>query len=558
MFVRVKTTPNSPRRSVQIVESVREGAKVRQRIVHYVGIALDAEEEGKLKAMAAEQIQKLEARRLSEGGLFETRSDDITLRRRGRPKRTQLEEVAGVDAVVLGDLFEESRRVEGPEEALGGLYSDLGFDRILRGKRANRMLCDLVLARIMEPASKRRTQSRLAEHWGRCYDLDAVYRLLDQVAARLPELKKAVLASTLSLTQGQVNVLLFDVTTLYFESVAADDLRAFGYSKDQKYHCTQVVLALATNEDGLPIGYELFPGNTAEVNTLLGSLDHWKKQLKLDTVTFVADRALCSRRNLKTLQDAGARYVVAFPLRRSLKAVEAAAVREVGNYTQYPVEDQLLWVGEFTHEEQRLIVTYSATRARKDVADRQAILKALQTKLGKPQNGKKLISNRGYLKYIEPEGQPGSFVFDEDKIAEDASWDGLHAIITNDFDTPATELLSNYRRLWVIEESFRIHKHNLAIRPIYHFKPERIKAHIGLCFLAFALMRQALQRIRLAKRAISPQELRDALINVQASILKHKKTGVRYRMPSRFSQQANAIYKALGISRNNDPSVVIS
>jgi len=554
MFVRVKTTPNSPRRSVQVVESMRDGVRVKQKIVRYMGIALDDGEEAKLKAMAQEYIQRSEAEQLSQSSLFETQPQQVKLRKRGRPKRSDFPEVP-VDKVRLVDWVEESRRIEGPEEVLGGLYDYLGFHRILPGKHANALLRDLVIARIMEPSSKRRTQRQLFERMGRHHHLDAVYRLLDKVEEHLPQLKQRVLQSTASLTQGRVDLLLFDVTTLYFESVETDGLREFGYSKDQKYHCTQVVLALATNEDGLPIGYELFPGNTAEVSTLLASIDTWRQQLAMDRITFVADRALCARKNLAALETSGAHYVVAMPLRRSLKAAEAAQVREAKDYTLCSVDNHLMWVREFDHEGKRLIVTYSSTRARKDAADRQAILDRLDKLLSVPDPSKRLIKNKGYLKYIETKGKPGVIVLNEAKVAQEAAWDGLHAIITNDFETPAADLLARYRRLWVIEESFRINKHNLAVRPIYHFKPERIKAHIGLCFLAFALLRQALQRIRLAQKAISPNDLRDTLMSVQATIFRHKSNGARFHTPSRFTHAAACVYRAFGIKRCLDSTV---
>ena len=105
--------------------------------------------------------------------------------------------------------------------------------------------------------------------------------MMDALHKRLDRLKQIVLEATVSLTGGAVQVMLFDITTLYFESVDVDVLRAFGYFKDQKYHCTQVVLALATDEDGLPIGYELFPGNTAEVKTLLACMQQWQQSLKV-------------------------------------------------------------------------------------------------------------------------------------------------------------------------------------------------------------------------------------------------------------------------------------
>jgi transposase len=387
---------------------------------------------------------------------------------------------------------------------------------------------------------------------------------MDALHKRLDRLKQIVLEATVSLTGGAVQVMLFDVSTLYFESVELDELRAFGYSKDQKYHCTQVVLALATDEDGLPIGYELFPGNTAEVKTLLACMQRWQQSLKLGKVSFVADRALCSKANLSALEAAPWDYVVAMPLRRSLKAAEQAQVLHTTLAVPCEVEGELVWVREFDWLGRRLIVTYSSKRAHKDRADRQALLDRLAAKLGPSQavdkktgeikpakpNAQKLITNSGYLRYVEQADTGGAFVLDEDKIATDAAWDGLHAIVTNDRASSAKMLLARYRRLWLIEESFRTLKHGLAVRPIYHFKPERVAAHIGLCYLAFALARHAQQRIKLAQSAMSVERIRAVLHGVQASIVQHKTTRAKYRLPSVFGHDAARIYKAFGLTRN--------
>lgn len=564
VFVRVKSTPNSPRRSVQVVESSRTGERVSQRIVRHMGIALDAQEEAKLRALAEEFISRSLTERLNEGALFESPA----VRRVGRPPRQTLASVAAPSEVRLADVTEVARRVEGPHEVLGGLFDYLHFDQIL-GAHGTAMLRDLVIARVMAPASKRGSAAQLDAHYGRSYPLDRLYRLMDSLHKRLDRLKTIVLEATMSLTGGAVQVMLFDVTTLYFESVDTDTLRAFGYSKDQKYHCTQVVLALATDEDGLPIGYELFPGNTAEVKSLLACMQHWQQSLTVSKVSFVADRALCSKANLAALQAAPWSYVVAMPLRRSLKAAEQAQVLQTSLAAPCEVEGELVWVREFDWQGRRLIVTYSSKRAHKDRADRQALLDRLTAKLGpgekvdkktgqiepvKP-NAQKLITNSGYLRYVEQADTGGAFVLDDDKIANDAAWDGLHAIVTNDRASSAKELLARYRRLWVIEESFRTLKHGLAVRPIYHFKPERIAAHIGLCYLAFALTRHAQQRIKLAQSAMSVERIRAVLHGVQASILEHKTTKAKYRLPSAFGHDAARIYKAFGLKRNLDVEV---
>ena len=549
-----------------MVESVRSADAVRQRIVRHMGIALDADEEAKLRAMADEFIARETAARLNKDALFEVDAASVP-RRPGRPARQTLATVAGVDEVRLADLREVARRVEGPHEVLAPLFDYLRFDRVLDG-RGTALLRDLVIARVMAPGSKRSSAEQLDLHYGRTHSLHSVYRLMDVLHERLDVLKQIVLEATASLTGGSVQMMLFDVTTLYFESVDADELRAFGYSKDQKYHCTQVVLALATNEDGLPIGYELFPGNTAEVKTLLACMKSWQAQLPAGQVSFVADRALCSRANLAALEAAPWNYVVAMPLRRSLAATQQAQVLNTAIAAPMELDGELVWVREFDWQGRRLVVSYSSRRAHKDQADRQALLARLQAKLAakprvdkatgeihQPANAKKLITNSGYLRYIENADQGGVFVLDEDKVMADAAWDGLHAIVTNDRTSSASQLLAQYRRLWVIEESFRTIKHGLAVRPIYHFKPERIQAHIALCYLAFALTRHAQQRIKLAQQAMSVERIRAALHGVQASILEHTKTKAKYRMPSAFGHDAARIYKAFGLTRSLSPSV---
>lgn len=589
MFVRIKTTPNSPRRSVQVVESTRVGSKVSQRIVRYVGIAMNEAEEAQMRLMADEFIERETLARLNGSSLFDTPA--LPTRRAGRPARQTLDSVAAASSVSLSDVVEVARRVEGPHEVLGHLYDYLRFDRVLSDKaglgRGAVMLKDLVIARSMVSGSKRECARALEADYGKSYTTDSLYRLMDGVYERLDDLKRIVFEATASLTGGMVDMMLFDVTTLYFESVDVDQLRAFGYSKDQKYHCTQVVLALATNSDGLPIGYELFAGNTAEVKTLIDCMQAWGTQLKIGQVRFVADRALCSKANLSLLEANKLSYVVAMPLRRSLKAAEQAQVLQTQLASPHEVQGDLLWVREFDWQGRRLIVTYSSKRAHKDRADRQAIINKLNSKLGKqaraqreslqkidPQTGeitqakanaatnakpnaKRLISNSGYLKYIEQADMGGVFVLNEDKLMDDAAWDGMHAIVTNDRATSASELLAKYRQLWVIEDSFRLMKHSLAIRPIYHFKPERIKSHIGICFLSFALIRHAQQRIKLAQRAMSTEDIRRSLHSVQASILEHKHTKTKYRLPSSFSQDATRIYKAFDLKRPLDASVLL-
>jgi len=535
------------------VEGYRDKTgKVKQRIVHHVGIARDQDEAEKLKAYGQELILKIKAER--EG---HTLFDDLPHHPGpGRPKAKSLQDIMPPHKVNLDDVVEEKRLVEGIHEVAGQLYDDLGFTDILsRGHKGT--LKDMVLMRLSHPTSKRASCHLLEEHFGKSVSVERVYRMMDQLEHEIPKMQKLVRQASLRLLKDKVDILLFDVTTLYFESVDVDDLRNFGYSKDQKYHCVQVVLALATTGDGLPIGYELFEGNFAEVGTLQKCLVSWKEQgLEVGSICLAGDSAMFSKGNLTLMEEMGISYVVAAPLRKLSKEVKAA-ILDAKDYRAGLVENGLIWAKEVPYEAKRLIVSYSTARARKDVSDRQRLLDKLSKKLGTKKKLKGLVSNRGYVKYIAEDGQAVCHI-NKEKIKQEEQWDGMHGIVTN---APQTEdalaLLHRYRRLWVIEESFRINKHTLKMRPIYHFKDWRIKSHIAICYMAFALMRHLEYRIKIAQTKLSAQEILNALNSVQASILIHKKTGDRYRLPSSLKREARMIYQTFGIKRNQDVEVYL-
>lgn len=212
------------------------------------------------------------------------------------------------------------------------------------------------------------------------------------------------------------------------------------------------------------------------------------------------------------------------------------------------------WVGEFGYKSRRLIVSYKTDRARKDAHQRNQVIEKLQKRLGEKGNTHKLITNQGVKKYTRSENSITTL--DHKKIAQDAAWDGLHGVITNIRTEEASTILARYGRLWKIEESFRINKHTLSMRPIYHFKPERIKVHIALCFMAFSILRHMEYQIKLTQK-ISLEMLLDELMHVQASYYRHTPTDTLYRMPGKFSQNASKIYKTFQLQRNNHAQRVV-
>jgi len=554
MFVRVKTTPNSPRKSIQICENVRTTGKVKQKILRYIGIAMNDREEEKLKDLATETMAIMMAERVNESqqqSLFLVHEDDFKNKKVGRPKRKNLKDILPPEDVRLTDIVEECRIVEGVHDVAGVMFDEL-YAQLKLGKKPLKILKDIVLARLESPASKHRTQKNLEKRFGKTHDLDAIYRMMDDLFERIDDVKKLTFLKTKAFFPEKIDLLLFDVTTLYFESTTTDDLRNFGYSKDHRFNTTQVVLALATNQDGLPIGYELFEGNKAEVKTLCAAIGSWKKLFSIDKVCFVGDRAMFAKDNIALLEQHGYNYIVAAKLKVLPKTLQSQIFNEE-NYHPDILNNTLAWMGEFNYENSRLIVSYKTQRAIKDKKERDQVLQKIEKIIGKKGNPHKFITNAGVKKYVTKDDK-ASITIDDSKIAQAEQWDGLHGVITNIKDDSPASIVARYSRLWVIEESFRVNKHTLQMRPIFHFKANRIHAHIAICYMTFTVLRHIQYRANLMQK-ISINQILEELRDVEASIYVHKKTKDKYRVPGHFSNEARKIYKAFNLERSLDATI---
>lgn len=559
MYIRVKTTPNSPRKSIQIVESVRVGDKVKQKIVHHVGIALDEREEQKLKDYGLELIAKITTKREKEApqqSLFQAAESEILTHKKnklGRRSRKRIEDILPPSQVTLDDIIEEKRVVEGVHEVAGTMFDEM-YQGLFGGKRPYQLLRDVVLSRLVYPCSKRRTQEKLAKHFDKTHSLEMIYWMMDKVFPKIDQIKQMTFEKTKKLFPEKVDLILFDVTTLYFESVEVDELRNYGYSKDHRFNTTQVVLALATNQDGLPVGYELFEGNKAEVSTLAVAIQSWKKLFKIDSVCFVGDRAMFSKNNIALLESLGYQYIIAAKL-KSLPEKLKSDVLDEKYYIPTVLNNEFAWVGEFEYQGQRLITSYKSRRAMKDLKDRQRVLDKVKKTIGKKSNPKKLITNQGVKQFVTV-NDDATVSLDENKIDNSAQWDGLHGIITNIQEDSPASLIYRYAKLWIIEESFRVNKHTLEMRPIFHWAPPRIHTHIAICYMTFSILRHLQYRVNLTQK-ISIDTILDELMNVEASIYVHKRTKDRYRVPGCYSNNARKIYKAFELERSLDAAIYL-
>lgn len=547
MFVRVKTTPNSPRKSVQLVESVRDGTAVRQRIVRHIGIALDEDELVRLKDLAEVVKAKLQAD--TQPQLFppEDVAEQLSAAR-ARQDDSPLK-------VELKALRETQRLISGIHAVYGAVYDALGLPRLLpawRYRASHKALFHTVMARLANPDSKRASVRALAADFGVQVSLPQVYRMMDRLdEACIERLNTLAETQARALLGGPLRVLFFDCTTLYFESFTDDDLKQPGYSKDAKFKECQLLLALAVTDTGLPVRYTVLPGATFEGHSLIPVVKALQTDCRAEDAVIVADRGLLSEANLSALENAGLHYIVGARLKSLPHALQTQVLDE-DRYETLTDGDRLR-VLDLPHNTRRLVVGCSPVRAEKDRKDRDQAIAKLRKKLAKSNNPKDLLNNYGYKKYLQVNGE-STLSVNPDKIAQAQRWDGLHGVITNlPATTTATTILSQYRGLWQVEDTFRVSKHDLKVRPIYHWTPKRIEAHIAIAFMSLLCVRHLQYRMTLQARPVSPDVIRNALVHVQHSVLEHTQTHRRYVIPSAVNETSRQLYKVMGLTHATTP-----
>lgn len=547
MFVRIKSSPNSPKKSVQIVESYREGTKVRQKIVRHVGTALNEKE---LKAMRdlAEHI-KAEMEQEQKGTLFDASTlAEMAIAAREKSDDKPLE-------VDLKKLRETSRIVTGIHEVYGKVYDLFGFDKVISSPKRNKAtvknLRQAVMGRIANPLSKRATATMLAEQYGVEISSSALYRMMDRIDEKVIEkIQKHAYKMASTLFKEPIRVMFYDCTTLYFESFIEDELKENGYSKDMKFNQPQVLLSLLVTPSGLPVGYEVFPGASFEGHTLCNAIDKLKKLYGLQDLVLVADSGMLSQENLELLEKHGKAYIVGARIKNQSKEVTTKILDKKG----YASLSEDLSSKEISLQDRRLIVSYSQKRALKDSKDRQRAIDKLMEKMGKSKNPKDLVSNFGYKKYIKLEGKV-KYSVNQEKIDRDRQWDGLLGIITNQKkkDLSVQEALEHYHGLWQVEQCFRVSKSDLRIRPVYHWTPQRVKAHIAICFMALACVRYLYYITKVHQLEFSELSIRQTLTQVQISILSHTQQDSKYGIPSKKTTQAEKLYQIMGLKLSDVP-----
>ncbi len=537
MFVREIKKPNGSS-TIAIVESTRHGDKVIQKVIRSFGTHKDDREIAIIKEAANKIIiEMMDAQNPVLPGIDPASFHQIKTRPKKLSPQLTVEGLEHIGSVSVG-----------VQEIFSPLFKEFEFDQVITGSKKDiewsSNLETLVLSRIEDPVSKLHTSENLEKDHEIILPVQKIYRTMDKVSQFEDLIKEKIRLSTLNTLDQKINVMFYDVTTLYFESFKPDDLRHQGFSKDCKFKETQVVLALATTYEGLPLTYELFPGNTSEGKTLITVIEKMKSKYGADKIQLVADRAMFSKINLSTLDNLGIEYIVAAKLKSLPKEFKE---KILSIKSDQPLKIQK-WHSELNYLERRLIVSYTEDRAKKDAFDRQKLVDRLKKKSdGKDIPVGNLITNSGTKKYLRIKS--GSADINEEKIKADELWDGLHGVITNKDNLREVEdILNTYRGLWQIEEAFRITKTDLKVRPVYHWKESRIRAHIAICFMAYTLLVQVRYRLKQAGINLSPRKIQEELSRVMRVKIKNKISKTEVILPTQLTEVQKLIYSALKIT----------
>jgi transposase len=539
MFFRSK--PVGSYRYLQIVHSVREGKKVRQQVIATLGRLDLLEASGQLE-------------RLMRSGL------------------RHCESFAVLDAHAAGEIEPVAIRRIGPDLVFARLWKESGIPEVLRSILKERQyefdveraIYLTVLHRLFASGS-----DRAAERWREDYlipgteglELHHLYRAMAFLGEAIEELEKptGAVRCTKDLVEEalferrrdlftEVELVFFDTTSLYFEGQGGE-LGQRGHNKDHRPDLKQMVVGMAVDVEGCPICCEMWPGNTADVTTLVPIVKRMRERFRLREITVVADRGMVSQKTLEALEgsDPPVGYIIGVRMRRQ-KEVNLSVLRsrkqwlEIVPERSHAKDPAPLKIKEVWVENRRYVVCLNEEERRKDAHDREAIVVHLKEQLR--QGDKSLVGNKGYRRYLKVQGDH-HFAIDEKQIKTEARYDGLWVLRTNTLYNAET-LAHVYKALWTVEDIIRTTKSIMDTRPIYHRCNETIRGHVFCSFLALLLKTELERRMKFADSKCEwAQVIRglEALQQVEATFQEK-----RFVLRSQLTSEASAALRATGVA----------
>ncbi len=398
--------------------------------------------------------------------------------------------------------------LNGSQLLLHQVFKKVGFDVI-----EDTIFKNLTIARLCQPLSKAGTVEYLKSHFDEDIHLHKIYRYLDKLYHTQQEkIQQISVEHTRKVLGGHIGLVFYDVTTLYFEAENGDELRQSGFSKDGKHSQPQIVLGLLASKDGYPLSYSIFNGSQFESRTMIPIIDDFKQRFKADDFVVVADSGLISKLNLKLLQTGNYKYIIGARIKNESTEITNWLLnldKTDGHFYETPKDND------------RLVVGFSEKRAKKDKFNRDKGIKRLTETYKSGKITKDKINKKGYNKFLEISDNI-TVKINDSKIKEDEKWDGLKGYITNT-SLSAEEVYNQYSNLWEIERAYRITKGKIEMRPMFLFNPERIQAHICICFAAYKIYKELERVIKLKKINYSVEQV----LNIAKTI-----TTIKVKLPS--------------------------
>ena len=485
MFARIKKSGKY--QYLQIVENRKVKGKVKQRVIATIGRMDKLQEKDRIETL----IRSLS--RFSEKVLLILSSKS--------------------------EVSAKSKKI-GPSLIFERLWEELGIKKVIKGLLSNRKFGFDVERAIFLTVLHRLFMSgsdRSCERWKRDYKIDGVeeislhhlYRAMgflgerteDQTASTSfsPRCTKDLIEEGIFLERRDLfsglDLVFFDTTSIYFEGSGGEVMGQRGNSKDHRPDLNQMVVGVVIDNKGKPVCCQMWPGNTADVKTLIPVIDRLRSRFSVGQFCIVADRGMISAENVRELEKRQIPYILGARMHK-VKEIREDVLSHPGRYKEVYPEGSLskdpapLKVKEVVVDGKRYVICFNPRQARKDARDRQAIIDSLQEKL--KTNPKGLIGNKGYRKYLKIDKD--SVSISQDKIQGESRFDGKWVLMSNT-NFSAEKIALKYKELWQVEEVFRDIKSILETRPVYHQKDENIRGHVFCSFLSLVLRKELDKRL---------------------------------------------------------------
>ena len=540
MFVRTQT--NGSRTYLLIVDNERVDGKIKQRVLLRLGRLDELLASGKLDAL----IQSL--------GKFSEKLTLLGAHAAGESVVTRSSRIGP------GLIFQRLWETCSISQVLTALLKDRRFEFSVE-----RAIFVTVLQRLFAPGS-----DRAAEKWKEDYTIEGaaglglhhLYRAMAWLGEELPKdqqtgatpfaprtikdlIEEDLFARKRDLF-SDLALVFFDTTSIYFEGEGGATIGHRGHSKDHRPDLKQMVVGIVLDQQSNPICSELWPGNTADVKSLVPIVERLQNRFGISSVCIVADRGMISAATLAELEKRKWKYILGVRMRSSNEA--KAVVARAGRYAEVhpksddpddpsPLQVKQVWV----EDARRYVVCLNVDQAKKDRLDREAVIASLSEAL--KGGDKSLVGNKGYRKFLRAGGQ--QFTVDEDKINDEARYDGKWVLTTNT-DLPTAEVALKYKQLWMVEEVFRSMKSILDTRPIFHRRDETIRGHVFCSFLALLLRKQLEDRLAAKQWKLEWGDIirdLDNLVEMEISI-----TGKGYSFRGQTAGVAGKLFQACGVA----------